>query len=391
MRNGLRHHDLRLDATPPPGWGDRFSLRGRFVQPLFAPAGDWRRWDGTVHADLPRAEVSELRRHVALPVEVSEGEGALRAWIDVVHGQAARRHGRRRPAQRDGAARARPGADVVRRGAGAPRRLSRCAGAVAGAQGFGFVTGEGVAWPPGDFAVSLRRAREDAPVNAGEFSADRLDLALMARVAARVPLGSAARDLLDRLSSPQGVVQGLSVRWSGPLDAPQRYQLRGRAVGLGIAPTPSAGRPRRASGDAQRQPGLRCQRARRPGAAVAGRRDDGVPRGIRRTAGAAGPLFGAARLAHRAGCRRRRLRSSCASATPASRTATAPASSTRCGATGQAPDRRLPGCARHDRQAHRARACPRPLATCPWSFPRPCATTCTARCWTGARPASTSR
>ena len=47
VRNGLREHDLRLDATPPAGWGDRFTLRGRFVQPLFARSGDWRRWSGT--------------------------------------------------------------------------------------------------------------------------------------------------------------------------------------------------------------------------------------------------------------------------------------------------------------------------------------------------------
>ena len=46
IRNGLREHDLRLDATPPAGWGDRFTLRGRFVQPLFARSSDWRRWSG---------------------------------------------------------------------------------------------------------------------------------------------------------------------------------------------------------------------------------------------------------------------------------------------------------------------------------------------------------
>ena len=31
VRNGLREHDLRIDATPPPGWGERFSVRGRFT------------------------------------------------------------------------------------------------------------------------------------------------------------------------------------------------------------------------------------------------------------------------------------------------------------------------------------------------------------------------
>ena len=28
VRNGLRRHDLRLDATPPAAWGERFTLRG---------------------------------------------------------------------------------------------------------------------------------------------------------------------------------------------------------------------------------------------------------------------------------------------------------------------------------------------------------------------------
>ncbi len=36
MRNGSRRHALRLDATPPPQWGERFSLRGLFRQPLLS-------------------------------------------------------------------------------------------------------------------------------------------------------------------------------------------------------------------------------------------------------------------------------------------------------------------------------------------------------------------
>ena len=87
IRNGLREHDVRLDATPPAGWGERFSLRGRFAQPLFARSSDWRRWSGTAYVDLPRADVSELRRRVTLPFELSEGDGALRGWFEVKDGQ----------------------------------------------------------------------------------------------------------------------------------------------------------------------------------------------------------------------------------------------------------------------------------------------------------------
>ena len=86
VRNGLRHHDLRLDGTPPAAWGERFSLRGRFTQPLWARAGDWRRWSGRVHADLPRVDVANLRRHVDLPFELRAGDGALRLWADLTQG-----------------------------------------------------------------------------------------------------------------------------------------------------------------------------------------------------------------------------------------------------------------------------------------------------------------
>src|SRR5664279_1651046 len=49
-------------------------------------AGDWRRWSGSVFADLPRADVRELRRHVSLPFELSEGDGALRGWFELKNG-----------------------------------------------------------------------------------------------------------------------------------------------------------------------------------------------------------------------------------------------------------------------------------------------------------------
>jgi uncharacterized protein YhdP len=87
VRNGFRRHDLRLDATPPAAWGERFTLQGRFTQSLLDARGDWRRWDGSLHVALPRADVAQLRRHVTLPFEVREGEGAVRAWVDVRHGQ----------------------------------------------------------------------------------------------------------------------------------------------------------------------------------------------------------------------------------------------------------------------------------------------------------------
>ena len=246
VRNGLRDHDVRLDATPPPGWGDRFSVRGRFDQPLFARNSDWRRWSGRVYADLPRAELSELRRHVTLPFELSEGDGALRCWFELKDGQPA-------SASVDLALRA-----VALRldKAVEPIHFEQVAGRIDAEKSddrtsidvrqLGFRTGDGLSWPPGDMRVVWRQD-ETGEVTGGEFDAERLDIGVMAEIATRVPIGAALRRLLADVR-PRGVITQLRTRWDGPLDAPLRYRVKGQLSDLSLAahPAPDAdsiGRP----------------------------------------------------------------------------------------------------------------------------------------------------
>jgi uncharacterized protein (TIGR02099 family) len=238
-RNGVRRHDMRLDATPPQPWGDPFSLRARFVQPLLARAGDWRRWKGSVHVDLPHADVAQLRRHVTLPFELNGGEGALRAWVDVVRGEP-------RTATVDMALR---GVALKLAGDVDALAFDQVDGRLVmtrserslnvAAQRFGFVTADGVSWPQGDFSLALRHGADNSTIEGGDFSADRLDLALMAQIAGRLPLGASLRKLLLELA-PKGILQGLSARWDGPPDAPQRYQVKGRVDGFSMVATPAA-------------------------------------------------------------------------------------------------------------------------------------------------------
>lgn len=88
LRNGNWHHNLRVDATPPPEWGDRFSLVGLFRAPLLrARDGNWKHWSGQMFAHFTRVDVSHLRHHADVGIEVAQGRGALRAWADVRSGQ----------------------------------------------------------------------------------------------------------------------------------------------------------------------------------------------------------------------------------------------------------------------------------------------------------------
>ena len=46
-------------------------------------------WSGEAYLALPRADVAQLRQHVELPFELSEGRGALRAWVTIADGRPA--------------------------------------------------------------------------------------------------------------------------------------------------------------------------------------------------------------------------------------------------------------------------------------------------------------
>ena len=249
VRNGLRFHDLRIDATPDASWGDRFSLRARMHQSLVARAGDWRHWRGTVFADMPHVDVAVLRGHVDLPFELREGRGALRAWVDMAEGQpgaatvdlalrdvALRLSKQVQPLQFEHLSGRLDGEQGARHARVSARRLS-------------FATTDGVPWAESQVDASWRfvtREGGETELTAGEFSADRLDLASMASIAARVPLGDALRKGLAELA-PRGTVHDLVARWDGPLDEPRQYQVRARLKGLSLAAGPAApetlGRP----------------------------------------------------------------------------------------------------------------------------------------------------
>ncbi|MDF2462565.1 MAG: hypothetical protein K0Q43_800 [Ramlibacter sp.] len=255
MRNGARRHALRLDATPPPAWGERFSLLGKFRQPLLSTRhGRWQDWEGEVHANFTRVDVSQLRRHANVGVEVNQGHGAVRAWLDVARGQLS-----------GGVA------DVVladvntRLGpALAPLALRTVSGRMGGkrlgdggfefeTQALQFETQEGQRWPGGNVFVAWTPAAGKQPAQ-GEIRADKLDLFALSQVASRLPLGAATHSALAGYA-PKGLVETLQAKWQGPIDALQTYQARGRAVRLEIAARP--GQAQAGAPPAAGSPGVR--------------------------------------------------------------------------------------------------------------------------------------
>ncbi len=237
-RNALGQHGLRLDATPQAQWGERFSLRGEFSQPLLARGSDWQRWSGEAFVDAPRVDASRLRQYVDLPFELSQGTGALRAWLDLRVGEVSAvtlDMALREVALRLGATLEPLVVEQVH-GRFAMRRNAKGGGV--SLRGFEFTTGDGVHWPAGDLELTWTQAA-DGDLSGGTFNAGRLDLAVIASTAERLPIGEAVRALLAECA-PRGIASEVRGSWEGPIDALAHYRVSTRLSGLALDAKPSA-------------------------------------------------------------------------------------------------------------------------------------------------------
>ena len=234
LRNGNWRHSLRVDATPPEAWGDRFTLVGMFRAPLLRVRdSNWQHWNGQLFAHFSRVDVSRLRHHADVGIDVARGRGALRAWADVQRGQIV--GGTADLALADVHATLGAGLQALQlpsiEGRLGGRRLQ--GGFEFSTQGLQFVADDGLHWPGGNLKLQYTEASGKAPAQ-GEFRADKLDLAALAQIASRLPLSSAAHDAIATYA-PQGMVQEIQATWKGPLDALQQYQVRGQVQGLTLA------------------------------------------------------------------------------------------------------------------------------------------------------------
>jgi len=229
LRNLGRHHDVRLDATPPPDWGQRLSVLGRFMQPLLSRQnGQWKTWEGQVFADLKQFDLSALGRWAdpGFDLDLSRGQGTLRAWLDISRGQITGVTADVALSEMVAtwAADLPPLALQQLQGRFSGRRLTR--GFELSTESLGFNTPDGRHWPGGNMRIKHEAARAGDAART-DLQADRLDLAALTQIAHSLPLQSDWRDQLARYA-PKGQVDNLSANWSGSAGVPPQYQARGR-------------------------------------------------------------------------------------------------------------------------------------------------------------------
>lgn len=240
LRNGARHHDWRVDATPPARWGERFVLMGRFRRALLSlHPGRFSDWSGQTYAWLPQVDVAEMRQHLPLNVGLSSGLGRLRLWSDFQKGQ-----------WRSGTAdmdlqQVQLQLDAALPALALPALHGRISGSqdatgwTAQTQQLAFTTASGLHWPGGHVRLQQTHARVGRAAQ-GSLEADQLNLQALREVALHLPL---PETWLTPLSEHQlsGRVQTLALQWQGEIREAHAWRGQLQASALHLEPAGPTG------------------------------------------------------------------------------------------------------------------------------------------------------
>ncbi len=236
-------HRFGLTAVPPPALASRLDLRGDLHGHDLNKLSDWH---GQLFAELAYADLAGWHAWLDYPVDLPQGNGGLRLWLDV--------DGRRQnqfPATAAGsgaqfAALTGATADLalrdvrVRLAAGLPELdLLRLDGRLVARHGhdgslslagrkLALATRDGTLLPATDFSVDW------APHSGkGSIQAGTLDLHTLSSLLAYLPVDAdSARQLADY--APRGRIEALRAGWQVQGEQLREWSVQGRFSGLGL-------------------------------------------------------------------------------------------------------------------------------------------------------------
>jgi len=234
LDNSGSRHRVGLTAEPPQALAARLDLRGDFKG---SNVDQIETWKGEAYAELDYADLAGWLPWVDYPVALPQGSGALRLWLGFANQQLTSATADIRLA--DVRLKLRPDLpelDLTRLdGRLAGRRLED--GFQLQAQQLTLATPDGLTIQPTDINLEWHAgaARKAAR---GKARANGLDLDVLARLAAHLPLNGDARERLAR-HAPRGRFFDLELDWASPVNeenafALETWQVSGRFEGLGL-------------------------------------------------------------------------------------------------------------------------------------------------------------
>lgn len=250
LRNRWRSHRLGLQATPPASLAAPVDVRAHFTHPAFSTRiSDVAMWKGELYADLKNADLAAWRAWLDYPFELSQGKGALRAWLNLDHARLAgftadasltevqARLGKELPALDLISVSGRVSAKETLSASPDGKPTFGANGHQVELADFALETRDGLSLPPTTLSERYVAATRRGPAQT-QITAKDLDLQTLAALAEKLPLSVAQREQLAALA-PRGRLQDFSAEWQGDVASASSYRLRGRLLGLGLNARPA--------------------------------------------------------------------------------------------------------------------------------------------------------
>ena len=228
LDNRGRRHRFGLSAAPPSELAARIDIRGEVNGALDEAI---EHLSGKIFVQLDYADLAAWRSWVDYPVDLSQGRGALRIWGDLQDGQGTATADLALEEVRIRLGKKLPELDLSSLRGRLEGRYKAGAWVLAGRK-VELSSEDGMRVAPTDFQVEWQQDASTGRIN-GAASASFLDLAVIARLAAFLPLDPRSRELLES-HQPQGRVAELRTSWTRAGEALERYSLRAAFTDLGL-------------------------------------------------------------------------------------------------------------------------------------------------------------
>jgi uncharacterized protein (TIGR02099 family) len=246
-RFGIRHR-FAVSFTPPSELASPLDVRGYFDHGFLADAADSNGWSGEVYLKVDYVDLAAWHTFLDLPVNLSSGNGALRAWLKFSPLEERRGRLTRLP---QAVADVQLSNVITRVSSDLPElTLTSLKGRVSASQGeqrdlLRLINLKVEAGPGQVFDETNLDAEQEIDskglVGGGQLHADSLTLDTLAALGQNLPIGQQAREQLTTLA-PRGVLQRFTYRWNGALEKPSHFRLDTSFKGLSVrGQTPPAG------------------------------------------------------------------------------------------------------------------------------------------------------
>lgn len=225
----IGHHRFGLRATPSAGSSQPLDIRGNFYGKDVA---QWQDWHGTLYSKVEGTDLAAWRQWFKYPVDLKQGYGASRVWVEFSHGKPEKIVGDVLMNQVKTTIPRTQHEATLNLLSGRFEWYAHEDGQEVRAKNIKIRDHNGLDMRNGTFSLREHVLKNKTYVD-GNLALDEIELSLLDSYLNLFPLEDPAKQTIRNLA-PRGLIKNLEFSWNGDQSVKPDYSLRGQFIKLGI-------------------------------------------------------------------------------------------------------------------------------------------------------------